>query len=326
MADRDLQAHLVSQVLQAQFPKAVAAAVAPAPVCCDQQPRRAVVHAAPHSSPPAFDRRLSELGRVVVEAHAYPAFIARQVVDAIRDVDPEIPTAKVVHADRQGRSFGLRHSWPGFLKFPTNSRFFASTEITGWPCFWNALTCLLMCRNWASRSGLSAPSESFTVGLQTVAHVGNQAGDGFGVADRMSLALQLPGQLPRLLQVHSKGHIGSSRASSPPTAPASRPPRFHRHSPASGRPRLAGEPVPEQVPVRTPGDPVAPREWLDGWLSARSPCLWKRPRPRRAPTPRLHMPPNAAADSHSSSVPMYQTCLAPSLPSRTSLCAHGVAC
>ena len=95
----------------------------------------------------------------------------------------------------------------------------------------------------------------------------------------------------------------SFAATDTPTAPASRPPRFHRHSPASGAPAWPANPSRSKFLYELREIPVAPREWLDGWLSARSPWLWKRPRPRHAPTPRLHMPPNAAADSHSSSVP-----------------------
>ena len=45
-----------------------------------------------------------------------------------------------------------------FAKLPTNSFFFASTEMTGSPDAWNALTCVLMYWNWASRSGCCLPS------------------------------------------------------------------------------------------------------------------------------------------------------------------------
>src|SRR5664280_2297746 len=53
---------------------------------------------------------------------------------------------------RSGLPAGI-HSAPPVAKFPTSSRLFASTEITGSPPAWNALTCALMYRNWASRSG-----------------------------------------------------------------------------------------------------------------------------------------------------------------------------
>src|SRR5712692_5671824 len=51
-----------------------------------------------------------------------------------------------------------RHVRPAFLKSPTNSFFFVSTEITGWPAAWNWRTCAVMWRNWASRSGWGGPS------------------------------------------------------------------------------------------------------------------------------------------------------------------------
>jgi hypothetical protein len=40
-----------------------------------------------------------------------------------------------------------RHARPAFLKFPTNSFFFVSTEITGWPAAWHWRTCAVMWRN-----------------------------------------------------------------------------------------------------------------------------------------------------------------------------------
>ena len=47
---------------------------------------------------------------------------------------------------RSGLRFGL-HSRPGFLKSPMSSFFFVSTEIAGWPFFWNRPTASLMYRN-----------------------------------------------------------------------------------------------------------------------------------------------------------------------------------
>src|SRR3954453_4801371 len=51
-----------------------------------------------------------------------------------------------------------RSSRPPFLKSPTSSFFFVSTEIAGWPAVWQAFTCALMYSNWASRSGWLVPS------------------------------------------------------------------------------------------------------------------------------------------------------------------------
>src|SRR5258708_4208400 len=55
MADRDLQAQSIRQLLEAPFPETVAGAIASASVRRDQQPRRAVVNPAAHFSPPAFN-------------------------------------------------------------------------------------------------------------------------------------------------------------------------------------------------------------------------------------------------------------------------------
>ena len=50
------------------------------------------------------------------------------------------------------------HSAPPLAKLPTSSFFFVSTEMTGSAADWNAGTCALMYRNWASRSGCCFPS------------------------------------------------------------------------------------------------------------------------------------------------------------------------
>src|SRR5271167_3814466 len=51
-----------------------------------------------------------------------------------------------------------RQSEPPFLKLPISSFFFVSTEMTGWPAAWAAITCALMCSNCALRSGWLVPS------------------------------------------------------------------------------------------------------------------------------------------------------------------------
>src|SRR5271165_4350001 len=56
-----------------------------------------------------------------------------------------------------GLPFG-RHSRPLFLKLPTNSFFFVSTDMTGSFAARNALACVLIYRNCASRSMCLLPS------------------------------------------------------------------------------------------------------------------------------------------------------------------------
>src|SRR5664280_1986629 len=57
---------------------------------------------------------------------------------------------------------------PAGREVPTSSRFFASTEITGSPSAWNALTCALVYRNWASRSAMLPAFDGLGVALQAV--------------------------------------------------------------------------------------------------------------------------------------------------------------
>jgi hypothetical protein len=53
------------------------------------------------------------------------------------------------------------HSTPTFLKLPTNSFCFVSTEMTGAEIIWNSRTVRLMCTNCQSRSGWCFPSWVF---------------------------------------------------------------------------------------------------------------------------------------------------------------------
>src|SRR5215475_9490293 len=59
---------------------------------------------------------------------------------------------------------------PAFLKSPTSSFFFVSTEIAGWPAARKLFTLALMSSNWALRAvGVACPLASFAVGLQAEA-------------------------------------------------------------------------------------------------------------------------------------------------------------
>src|SRR5882724_12001819 len=95
MADRDLQAQSIRQLLETPFPETVAGAIASASVRRDQQSRRAVVNPAAHFPPPAFNGGRGELGCVVVEAHTDPAFVAPQIIHTVGDGDTPIRVAEV---------------------------------------------------------------------------------------------------------------------------------------------------------------------------------------------------------------------------------------
>ena len=98
---------------------------------------------------PAFvDDVDREGGRVMIDLHAPPSHVAGNVVDAIRNSSPEFGNDEVVHANGLGRT--LRPPFtPAFLKSPTSSFFFVSTEIAGLfeasasspDHWWNGIAC-----------------------------------------------------------------------------------------------------------------------------------------------------------------------------------------
>src|SRR5271168_4916490 len=102
-----------------------------------------------------------------------------------------------------------RQSEPPFLKLPISPFFFVSTEMTGWPAAWAAITCALMCSNCALRSGWLVPScvlrltcreylSSSTSSRPTV----------FGLTS-WPRALSSAASFSRLLETHIRGRIGS---------------------------------------------------------------------------------------------------------------------
>src|SRR4051794_19582244 len=84
VADAAGQAGLVGQPLECPLPQPYPRAVAAPAVGRDAPPPRAGGARPPRPQPPAADRRHREGGRVAVDAHAAPARVRRQVVDAIR--------------------------------------------------------------------------------------------------------------------------------------------------------------------------------------------------------------------------------------------------
>ena len=88
----------------------------------------------------------------MVDADADPGFVVRKIVHPVGNGLAELGVLKVVDADFERRSGG-RIRGPPLRKSPTNSFFFVSTEITGWPWRCNAFTRRLMCSNCALRSG-----------------------------------------------------------------------------------------------------------------------------------------------------------------------------
>ncbi len=77
--------NLVRQLLQGHLPQAAANPIATTAIRRDQQPLRLWETLAAHPLPPTTDARHRKLGRVVINAHAHPALIVRQVVNPVRD-------------------------------------------------------------------------------------------------------------------------------------------------------------------------------------------------------------------------------------------------
>ena len=92
-----------------------------------------------------------------VDAETDPAVIGGDVVDPIWRGLAEFGIMKSCTRTASGSPL-RRSSRPPFLKSPTSSFFFVSTEIAGWPAAWKAFTAALICSNCALRSGLLAPS------------------------------------------------------------------------------------------------------------------------------------------------------------------------
>src|SRR5262249_42355764 len=157
MADRQLQADVVCQTLQGHLPQARPMAVAAAPIRRDEQFLCTGEAQHAHLFPPATDAGSGEIGRVVVDAHTHPALVVRDIIHPIGNRLPSFLSRKSWTRTWSGSPWG-RHSRPAFLKSPTNSFFFVSTEITGWQRFWKRRAWALMYSNWALRSGCCRPS------------------------------------------------------------------------------------------------------------------------------------------------------------------------
>src|SRR5450756_2806096 len=99
VADVDGQAQLGRQVLQGYLPEPAATAVAATTVGRDQEPTGVAIPLGAHLPPPTPNRFHGETGRIVVDAHAHPALVRGQVVDAIGNGLPEFGLQEVVDLD-----------------------------------------------------------------------------------------------------------------------------------------------------------------------------------------------------------------------------------
>src|SRR4051812_33284428 len=154
---RDRQPGLVGEALQLALPQPDPHAVAAAAVGGDQQPCGGGIAGPAEVAPPVPDALDGEGGGIVIDAEIDPSGIRGDVVDAVRRHLAQLGGAKSCTRTASGWPLG-RNSRPPFLKSPTSSFFFVSTEIAGWPAVWQAFTCALMYSNWASWSGWLVPS------------------------------------------------------------------------------------------------------------------------------------------------------------------------
>jgi hypothetical protein len=85
VTDRDGQPGPIGELLQLPLPQPEAGPITPARVGGDEERRGVPIHRPPHVLPPAPNRPHRKGGRVVIDAHADPAFIPMQIVDAVGD-------------------------------------------------------------------------------------------------------------------------------------------------------------------------------------------------------------------------------------------------
>ena len=107
VAHRDPQAGLIGQLLQLHLPETATAPVRAAAIGSDQQLGRTRIHRASHVSPPPPQRLDGELGRVMIDAHAHPAGVGRQVVHPVGDRLAQLRVQEIMDADLFGATLGL---------------------------------------------------------------------------------------------------------------------------------------------------------------------------------------------------------------------------
>lgn len=130
--DGEQQPRLVGEALKLTLPQACSVTVASASVRRDKQLSCLRVCTTPHPSPPSADRFDGELGGIVVDADVHPAFVARDIVDAVGDRFSEFLVDEVVHAHGHGFA-GRLPLRAAVRKSPMSSFFFVSTDTTGSP-------------------------------------------------------------------------------------------------------------------------------------------------------------------------------------------------
>src|SRR5260370_42142520 len=157
MTNRDGDAEFVGEGLEFALPQPHAGAIAAAAVGGDQQAARFGIARTSHSLPPATDGVDGEAGGVVVDADAYPAGVAGDVVDTIRHGTSELGDLEVMHAHRLGFAFRAQLT-AGILEIADEFLLLGIDRNRGLTSGQGRRTCALMWWNCASRSGVLLPS------------------------------------------------------------------------------------------------------------------------------------------------------------------------
>ena len=156
-----------------------------------------------------------------------------------------------------------RHSRPAFLNSPTSSFFLVSTLITGSAVSWWALTCSLMYRNCASRSGCRWPSMVLALPCRLNPSARSRSPT-VSAPTRWPWRVSSAARLRVDFVVHRSGDIGSprssgsTRASSAGPSPGSisaarlRPPPGRRTRPSGSAPESSSLTPRDTVASRTP--------------------------------------------------------------------------
>src|SRR5947209_5538982 len=87
------------EILQGHFPQTTTTTVASTAVGGDEQLRGPAISLRAHLFPPTTNRFCGEPGSVVIRPNADPAFVLRQVVDAIRSDSAQFLVDEVVDLD-----------------------------------------------------------------------------------------------------------------------------------------------------------------------------------------------------------------------------------
>src|SRR5512135_2174117 len=106
VTDGDAQPDRIRQLLHGHLPQPAAVAITPPRIGRDQQPTRVRIERRPHLAPPAADGLRGELRRIVVDAHAHPPLVVRQVVNPRRRHLPQALVREVLGPDLLGGAGG----------------------------------------------------------------------------------------------------------------------------------------------------------------------------------------------------------------------------